>query len=464
MGYLKNTAEGGTHGANVSVANSGDASGDPFDTIVINNAAANGGGTAFVYDTTSALQGTVGIRLTPAASTSYLRWTDSTPGARGGLRRPFKYTGTPSAQIDLASIRSKGGGVLGETAGAAMLSMVVTTSGRVAIAPAGTNDAASLFLLTVGNTYWFEMFAEKGTTTTDGKAWLRVYAEDGTTVLWDYSNNACNTRSSDAWQFRLGGMTSATGYTRDDLDGLQAGALSSGFFGPLANAVPTFNSISATQNVAAGASVSVTASATDPDGTVASYAWTVDYCSTTAPTLSGASTATATFTAPAAGNLVVLKCTATDNLGATSSATTEVRVPSSGALTVLPDDAGKGYTVSTPYATFGTVANASLALADASTSTGIESAEVGPTPQISRFRLAPATARDNAKITLTGVAKTDSAAVTASVALFQGAVQRQIWALTPTTTPTAVELSLDSGTLSAITDWGDLWLQFSAED
>ena len=55
-------------------------------------------------------------------------------------------------------------------------------------------------------------------------------------------------------------------------------------------------------------------------------------------------------------------------------------------------------------------------------------------------------------------------AVTASVALFQGAVQRQIWALTPTTTPTAVELSLDSGTLSAITDWGDLWLQFSAED
>ena len=62
------TAEGGTHGANVSVANSGDASGDPFDAIVINNAAANGGGTAFVYDTTSALQGTMGIRLTPAAS------------------------------------------------------------------------------------------------------------------------------------------------------------------------------------------------------------------------------------------------------------------------------------------------------------------------------------------------------------------------------------------------------------
>ena len=131
---------------------------------------------------------------------------------------------------------------------------------------------------------------------------------------------------------------------------------------------------------------------------------------------------------------------------------------------MLPDDAGKGYTVSTPYATFGTVANASLALADASASTGIESNEVGPTPQLSRFRLAPATARDNAKITLAGVAKTNSGAVTASVALFQGVTQRQIWGLTPTTTPTAVELSLSSGTLSAITDWGDLWLQFSAED
>lgn len=464
MGYLKNTFEGGTNGTNVSLANSGGASGDAFDTIVVNNASANGGNAAIQYLTSAAIQGALGARITAQAAMSYLRWTDPTPGARGGFRRPFYFTGNPTSQLDLGSIRSEGGGPLGESAGATMLSLVILATGRVAIAPAGTNDVASLFTLPSNGLYWFEVFAEKGTTTTDGKTWLRVLAADGTTVLWDYTSTTSNTRSSNAWQFRFGGLTTAQGYATDDLDSIQAGALASGFFGPLANAAPTITSISSPQNVAASAAVTANVVAADSDGSIASYAWTVDYCSTTAPTLTGASTANVSFTAPAAGHLVVLKVVVTDNGGATTSATCEVRVPTSaGSLTVLPDDAGKGHTVTTPWSVFGGAADAATALRDANAATGVESADVVTLPHETLHRLAPSTSRSNAKITLTGVCKTDSGALTANAYLYQGATLRQTWSVATTTTPTAVDLTFDSGTLSAITDWGNLWLKIAAK-
>ena len=466
MGYFKNTFEGGTNGANLTVAGSGGASGDAFDTIVVNNAAKNGGGPAVQYLTAAAIQGALGLRITTQAATSYVRWSDPTPGARGVARLPFYFNGNPSAQLDLATIRSEGGGPLGDSAGAAMISLVCASTGRIAIAPAGSTDAASQFLLPSVGLYWIEFAGTKGTTTTDGKGELRVYAADGTTLLHNYTNSACNCRSSNAWQYRWGGVTTATGYTYVDLDSIQAGALTgTSFHGPLANTPPTISSISAAQNVAAAASVSCSVTASDPDGTIASYAWTVDYCSTTSPTLSGASTATCTFTAPAAGNLVVLKCTVTDNGGATTSSTSEVRVPSSSTpLTILPDDAGKGHTTLTPWGTFGGAATAAAALRDGSGTTGIESADVGAVAQTTRHRLAPSTSRANAKITLEGLAKTDSSALTAEARLYQGGTLRQTWGLSPTTTPTDVDLDLSSGAVSAITDWADLWLYISAED
>lgn len=234
MGYFKNTAEGGTPDGNVSVNNSGGVSGVAFDTVVYNNSVANAttGNAAIRYTEAAALQGNLGIEITAQTATSYLRWTDPTPEPRGSVVRSYTHQAAPTGQLDLASIRCEGGGPLGETAGQAMVSLIVTTSGKVGIAPAGSNDLASLFTLIVGQTYIFEMAGEKGTTATNGKSWLRVYDTSGS-ILWDYSNTACNTRSSNAWQYRFGGVTTATGLTYDRMDSLQAGALASGFFGPL---------------------------------------------------------------------------------------------------------------------------------------------------------------------------------------------------------------------------------------
>jgi subtilisin family serine protease len=73
-----------------------------------------------------------------------------------------------------------------------------------------------------------------------------------------------------------------------------------------------------------GSSVTVSgADSRDPDGTIVSYAWTTTTCFTIAGActleLSGASTATPSFTAPTAPGIIVLHLVVTDNAGAVAS-------------------------------------------------------------------------------------------------------------------------------------------------
>ena len=78
-----------------------------------------------------------------------------------------------------------------------------------------------------------------------------------------------------------------------------------------------------------GTSVTLDGTASnDPDGTIASYAWTVTTCLTiTGPctlAVNGASTATPQFQAPASSAIIVLQLTVTDNVGATSTDTVQI--------------------------------------------------------------------------------------------------------------------------------------------
>ncbi|HEU4687167.1 MAG TPA: PKD domain-containing protein, partial [Vicinamibacterales bacterium] len=101
--------------------------------------------------------------------------------------------------------------------------------------------------------------------------------------------------------FQLG-VTDNAGATRTDTVVVEVNAP------PIANA-------GADQSVKTGASVTLSGSGSDPNGTIASYAWT--QTSGTPVTLTGANTATPTFTAPASAATLAFQLTVTDNQGAT---------------------------------------------------------------------------------------------------------------------------------------------------
>ena len=95
------------------------------------------------------------------------------------------------------------------------------------------------------------------------------------------------------------------------------------------NTPPTANA-GADQTVTGGASVSLSGSGSDADGTIASYAWT--QLTGPAVTLTGANTATASFTAPSVATTTVLtfKLTVLDNMGSPGSDMVDITVTSSG--------------------------------------------------------------------------------------------------------------------------------------
>lgn len=327
MGYFKNIAEGGTNGANVSVANSGGISGDAFDTIVVNNAAVNAGNAAITYASSAALAGALGFKLIPKASSSYLRWTDPTPGIRGGVRRSYKHVAAPGAQTELCSIRVVGGGPLGDSVGAAAGAVVVTPAGGLAANTAGTTHSASIFTPTVGTTYQVELHVEKGTTTTDGKVWFRVYSADGATVLHTWTATNVNTRSSNPYQYRWGGATTtATGWTDDQFDSLQAGALESGYFSQLSDAARVLDVVITTTGEPFS---TATVTANLESGSPAADSWTFTQISGPSVVLSGTGN-TRTYTVPATfppGGTIVVQGTATKGSETTSK---------QGSATVLP--------------------------------------------------------------------------------------------------------------------------------
>lgn len=82
---------------------------------------------------------------------------------------------------------------------------------------------------------------------------------------------------------------------------------------PATNVLPTVE-IGTVPDSYVGDTIAATATAADTDGSITSYSWTVLDCDVTAPTLSGATTATVSFVADRPMT-VTLRCAVLDNLG-----------------------------------------------------------------------------------------------------------------------------------------------------
>ena len=104
-------------------------------------------------------------------------------------------------------------------------------------------------------------------------------------------------------------------------------------------------------------------------------------------------------------------------------------------------------------------AEEAVALADESDSTYLESSAISGTEQTIRLRVEPSGARATGKVQATlGM---DTGTGTFQVSLLEGTTLRQSWTQAGVgSTATAYEFALNTGTISAITDWGNLYLEF----
>ena len=326
----------------------------------------------------------------------------------------------------------------------------IGTLGYATVAGGGTSLTAAGVTVPAGGTVGIVAFNKANT----GVTLANISTPSGYTKDKDAATVAASATNYRGSIFHKGVTSTGTeGAVAFTFDASTNGALAYTIPFSGSNNPPTVT-VGSNQDVAAGATVNLTSTASDVDGTIASRAWSFDYPTSGAPTLTGASSANASFTAGSAGSLYILRHTATDNSGATASATMEVRVPLGTAISPIP---GTGTGVGT-WNIVGGSATGGDALADSSDATYLETATVSVTEQRRRWRLNPSSVRTNGTITVR-VAQDSAGSLTAKVRLFEGNTQRQEWTITVTTTIADQTVTLSGPTISAITDWGNLYVE-----
>lgn len=299
----------------------------------------------------------------------------------------------------------------------------------------------------------YQIFGDAGTSPTTGSCRAAIYIGDSLTPWWDSGLITGVDTAGSSGAFAQARFITSTDWYLDDF-GFKDAA-DAVWFPWTANSAPTVNIAPTTQSPAAGGAFSATATATD-DGSIASYAWSVVSASSTAtPTLTGATTANVSGTAPAAGNVVTLQATVTDDGGLTATDTAEVRVPIAGSATGVPLALDGTSKVGT-WTRAGAATTDGAALADALDTTYLETGALSATEQSARFRLQPSAARSSGKFTLR--LGTDTGTGTALVKLYEGNTLRQSWTQAITSTATDYDFTFDAGTITAVTDWGNLYL------
>lgn len=226
MAILKNTFAGGTNDTQITVGNSGGASGDPFAHIFANGSAVNVAGSPLLtYSNALAGLGlpmTVVLDAGSATGDTYLRWDSAETAGRYVARRGFYFTGTTTSTRPLLIVRNASG-VIGSinwrSTPANSLGLAVGTGSVVA-------ESASA-ALSPNTLYWLELAVTPGT---GGNLSIRILSASESEVH-SYSHNA-DLADGPVVQYRFGGpRAEASGL--EYLGQLQAGPLSSGWLGPI---------------------------------------------------------------------------------------------------------------------------------------------------------------------------------------------------------------------------------------
>jgi hypothetical protein len=433
MAVVREDFESGTNGAAVTTSNT------IFDAVTA----------GIVFDNTVKAHGTLSAKFDATTGTGrYCRKNIS--GTVIAESVYFRLDGESAADERLV--------VLTDTGGTTIAYLVANGAGRLRIGCTGNSNvwtaAAKYPLNTILRA---DIYVVAGSTSSNGIFDVGIYVGDSDTPIEAISHNTgLNIGGGGAsfGQLRVGkcsGTLAANAWFDDprwDLSG-------TGLLGPVANAAPTV-SLTGNQNLAAGVTATVTVTAADSDGTIASYAAAVDTANSTHnPTLTGATTSTPSFTTPSAPALITLDETVTDNGGATASATTEVRVPVSGSTDTKPINVTPITTGS--WSNVGGAANAAAALGDASDATFLQSDPLTTTPQLYRTRTGPSTARGT--VTVTVRMWVDVGTANAAVKVYEGTTLRASFTQGINATPTDYPFPLSDPQVASVSDWGAVWVQ-----
>lgn len=313
-----NGFEGVANGTAITTTNSA-TSGSGFAYI----SGTTGGTSALTFSTDTAAHGTTAAKLALVNNESkFMAWTLSNPtqlATRFYLRFPVRPTtfallhgvlnvtdADPGAAVYLGS----GGNLLLQAAdGGATFNHVTTRA------------------LAVDTWYRVELLATQSSSR--GRLQLALYLGDSTTPLETYDSGTTLNTGPDAFaNVRFGRLTGGTTANRTYyFDDLAVSEGATAYLGPASSDVaPHANAGPDQSDVEPWLTVTLSGTDSDTDGTVVARAWT--QTAGAAVTLSGASTATATFPAPGtlAGTSLTFTYTVTDNGGESGSDTVNVGV------------------------------------------------------------------------------------------------------------------------------------------
>jgi hypothetical protein len=410
---------------------------------------ANGGSSITYASSKAPASGQTGLRIANVAGQTtnvrYLFDGGSTYASASYTMRFWSPESAPSSTITLWGIRHAGPGRaynLQWTA-AGVLSLYDSVNTITDIAAAGVLSL---------NTQYVVSQVVTGASTTAGDVFIRIYAVGSSTPIVSKHITNANLSASNLAGIDLSAATNAAaaaiGFSNLQYDTASTTEIPDYI---AANTNPIIEAGN-DQSVAAGATVNLTANASDADGDSLTYSWAFVYSSTTTPALTGSTTSTPSFTATATeGNLYILQCTVTDGKGGSSQDTVEVRVPTSGNFTTLPVDGSNP-----SWTLVGTASTSGRALSDTDDTTLVRSPSYTATESETRIRLQPLRSRSSLQINVRSLVSAVGGVT--KVRLYAGTTLKQEWEITQSTTAADQVLNVSTNNLPSTGEWGTLYI------
>jgi RHS repeat-associated protein len=222
VGNLANSAEGGTNGTTVTVANSGGASGDPFSVVT------RGTGAALTFATAAAEHGSLGYSLTATSGTTTAVTWNGYNATSAAVRFYYNPGSTlPSTTVRLLDVRNSTG----------TAARVLMTSSNQLIVQNAAGTTLKTFPTTLSANTWYRIELGVSISATAATVNAAYYPGDSTTpVDTAYSTSSANTGTANITTISIGDTTSGTWAGTAYFDDLAAQPATTSYIGPVPTA------------------------------------------------------------------------------------------------------------------------------------------------------------------------------------------------------------------------------------